>query len=244
MNMKTRTLTRLGAWSGIVSSVVLCFIAAPAFAGISGNSQPGARSTAEHEDSVVQRSSLEALSEAAELTAAFNVGSRTMYPPNLPFQILYTSYDPTAANNTGGIYTTFMVDRGTRLYVPVIYNDNSEPIIGGKSFPPADDRRALLHYIFSEELFGLDYAKIVVDGKVAKLGRDYVVELEFPPSVLPDTATLYQTIAAFLTPLKTGTHSVEITAKATGEAFSIPPFDIYFPGGVFSFSTTYTVIVQ
>ena len=80
--------------------------------------------------------SLEQLEQAAELTAAFNVGPRTadLYPADLPFQILYTPFDQNTVNNTGGLFTTFLVRTGTRLYVPVIFNDNSLPIIG--DFPP------------------------------------------------------------------------------------------------------------
>ena len=187
--------------------------------------------------------SLRLLTDAAELTASFNVGARTAdtYPANLPFQILYTPYQATDLNNTGGVYTTFYVTPGTRLYVPVIYNDNSLPIIG--DFPPAGDRSALLYYMFSQDEFGLVSAKISIDGQTTTLGPDYVVEVAFD-TPLPDGATLYQTVGALLTPLKKGTHTVEISALATGDAFSIPPIDQYFPGGVFSFSLTYTVVVQ
>jgi hypothetical protein len=173
----------------------------------------------------------------------FNVGARTAstYPLNLPFQVLYSGYDPTAANNTGGTYTTFNVKGGTRLYVPVFYNDDSLPIIG--NLPPAGNRRATLHYMYSQDEFGLLYARISVDGKVATLGPHYVVEVQFP-GVLPDGGTNYQTVAAIVAPLKPGTHSVEISALATGKAFSAPAIIPYFPGGIFSFSTTYTVVVR
>ena len=184
--------------------------------------------------------SLDLLTDAAELTASFNVGPRTadLYPANLPFQILYF---PTGLNNTGGVGTTFYVKPGTPLYLPVLYNDNSLPIIG--DFPPAGDRSALLYYMFSQEEFGLVYARISIDGHVTTLGPDYVVEVAFD-NPLPDGATLYQAVAALLTPLKKGTHTIEISALATGEAFSIPPISDFFPGGVFSFSLTYTVIVE
>ena len=227
---------------GILGVVATLFVAVPAFAGVSQHSL-GASSESEDDQSVIRFSSLDTLSDAAELTAAFNVGGRAVstYPLNLPFQIIYTPPDPTAVNNTGGTNTTFNVKRGTQLYVPLIYNDNSLPIIG--DFPPAGNRRALLHYIFSQDEFGLVYARIVVDGEVATLGPHFVLEVSFP-QVLPDGATLYQTIAAFLAPLNRGTHSVEITALATGKAFSAPDILPYFPGGIFSFSTTYTVIVQ
>jgi len=240
--MERQILSRVAASSGILGVVVTLFVGVFAFAGVNPYSQ-GASSGSEDDQSVIRSSSLDALSDAADLTAAFNVGSRAVssYPLHLPFQILYLQNDPTAVNNTGGTNTTFNVRRGTQLYVPILYNDNSLPIIG--DFPPAGNRRALLHYIYSQEEFGLVYARIVVDGEVAALGPHFVVEVPFP-SVLPDGATLYQTVAAFLAPLKRGTHSVEIAFLATGEAFSAPDIIPYFPGGIARFSTTYTVNVQ
>lgn len=187
--------------------------------------------------------SLHQLEEAALLTGNFNVGVRSVanYPTGLPFQMLYFPPQPTDLNNTGGTGTTFHVSPGTRLYVPVIFNDNSLPIIG--NFPPAGDREALLHYIFSQTEFGLDYATITIDGHTTTLGPRHVVQVEFG-SPLPDGATLYQAIAAILTPLKKGTHTVTIAARVSGDALLVPPFDQFFPGGVFEFSADYTVIVQ
>lgn len=48
--------------------------------------------------------SLEQLEQAAELTAAFNVGPRTadLYPADLPFQILYTPSIRTQSTTPGG----------------------------------------------------------------------------------------------------------------------------------------------
>lgn len=187
--------------------------------------------------------SLEQLEQAAELTAAFNVGPRTadLYPADLPFQILYTPFDQNTVNNTGGLFTTFLVRTGTRLYVPVIFNDNSLPIIG--DFPPTGDREALIHYIFSQEQLGVEYARITIDGQTTSLGPKHVVQVAVP-SPLPDGATDYQAIAAILTPLQKGTHTVEISGRASGDALSEPPFPDFFPGGFFEFSTTYTVIVD
>jgi hypothetical protein len=181
------------------------------------------------------------LTQAAALTGYFNAGPRTVdtYPANLPFQVLYVPGD--AHNNTGGEGQTFHVRPGTMLYVPVMYNDNSLPVIG--DFPPAGDRAALAYYIFSQQELGLVDARIGVDGADVTLGIEHVVEVAFAEP-LPDGATLYQAVAALMTPLTKGTHTVEIVARATGAALGVPPIDQYCPGGVFEFSTTYTVIVE
>ncbi len=181
------------------------------------------------------------LERAAALTATFNEGPRTadLYPAGLPYQMLYFP-PPGEQNNTGGIDTTFYVAAGTRLYVPVFYNDNSSPVIG--DFPPAGDRAALLYYMFSPQQMGVEYAKITVDGQELTLTAPYFVEIEVT-SPLPTGATLYQAAAAILTPFTKGTHTVGISLLATGAALNVPPFDVIF-GGVFEFSATYTVIVR
>jgi len=71
----------------------------------------------------------------AEETAAFNVTDRSGPPPALPFQMLYSR-----PGNTN----TFEVRAGTMLYVPVIFNDDSPPVLG--NFPDPTDRDALLFY--------------------------------------------------------------------------------------------------
>jgi hypothetical protein len=184
-----------------------------------------------------------ALEEAARLTASFNVGPRTVdtYPHHLPFQILYQPPSETDTNNTGGVNTTFNVRPGTFLYVPVLHNENTDPVIG--NFPPAGDRRALWHYLFSQDELGLVYARIAVDGHVTNLGPFYAVEIGFHDP-LPGGGTLYQVVAGFLAPLSKGTHTVEISALATGDALDVPPFPDFFPGGIFSFELTYTIVVH
>lgn len=187
------------------------------------------------------------LAYAAKVTASFNTLGATeagrtasQYPKNLPFQFLYEPPEG-QENNTGGEGTTFHVKAGTLLYVPILFNTNSPPVLG--NFPPAGDRAALIKYFYSRNELGLVYARIAVDGKVTTLGPLYLVELEFD-TPLPDTGTLYQTMAAFLAPLKRGVHTVETSALLAGKALSVPPFDEYFPGGVASLSSTYKVVVH
>jgi len=220
--------------------ILALFTSTNALAGM-GNS-PKPRVVAPGRTVILPQQSPYSLDYAAELTAYFNTSPRheANYPANLPFQILYVPPEG-ENNNTGGEGLTFNVSQDTLLYVPILYNDNSSPIIG--NFPPAEDRAALLKYFYSNNELGLIYARIIVDGKLTTLGPSYLVELEFD-APLADGATLYQTVAGFLSPLSKGTHTGEISALATGKALKVPPFDQYFPDGVFSFSNTYTVIVH
>lgn len=224
---------------------LLIITSTDALAGVNGRHQPvwlppGVTVLLPHQGAYSLRS-------AAKVTASFNSLGATeagrtanQYPKNLPFQLLYEP-PKDEKNNTGGEGTTFYVKAGTPVYVPVLFNTNSLPVLG--NFPPAGDRAALIKYFYSRNELGLVYARIAVGGKVTTLGPLYLVELEFD-TPLPDTSTLYQTIAAFLSPLKRGVHTVEISALLAGKALSVPPFDEAFPGGVFSFSTTYKVVVH
>jgi hypothetical protein len=164
----------------------------------------------------------------AEETAAFNVTDRTGPPPALPFQMLYWRPRPTGA--------TFEVRTGTMLYVPVIYNDDSEPVLG--NFPDPTDRDALLFYWYDQSELGVVYANITVDGQTTSLGPDYLVGF-ISDTPLPDGATQYMTMGAVLSPLTKGQHKVVISGLATGAAL-----DPFFLGGIFEFSNEYTVIVR
>lgn len=174
------------------------------------------------------------LDEMARLVAPFNMTDRSGPPPNSPFQILYQ-------NNVTGA-TAFEVPQGRFLYVPLLYNDNSLPIIG--RFPTnAQDRPQALRYWYSQGEFGVTTMQLIVDGKVVPLGAGYVSGLAFM-SPLPDGATQYLTAGAFIAPLSKGVHTVEIRFKATGDALREPPIDQYFPEGVWEFSIVYNVNVR
>jgi hypothetical protein len=175
------------------------------------------------------------LSDMAKATAFFNTGPRTLETyPQTPFQILYVPDNATS--------NTFTVSPGTMLYVPILYQDDTKPVVG--TFPKnLNDRQAILNYFYSQDQIGLIYTKIVVDGTVNSLGSDYVVGVG--PVKLADDGgfgpgTQYIVSAAFLTPLNKGTHTVQILAYADGMA--LLPF--FPPDGVFSFSATFTVIVH
>jgi hypothetical protein len=174
------------------------------------------------------------LAEIAAATAIFNAsgpgGRSEATEPPVPFQILYTS----ATNPTN----TFIVRPGTMLFVPVVFSDNSDPILG--DFPDVNDPEEVSDYYFNPEQLGAEFIEIVVDGEVTSLEPAYAVGAEAPG--LPTGGDLYTVAAAYLTPLSKGTHTVTIRARFTGEA--IQEFPEFFPGGVFEFSNTYQVLVR
>ena len=73
----------------------------------------------------------------AEATAIFNSSGpddrSEATEPDVPFQILYTS-DTNPSN-------TFHVRRGTMLYVPIVFSNNSPPVTG--DFPDVNDPEAV-----------------------------------------------------------------------------------------------------
>ena len=172
------------------------------------------------------------LDEMARLIAPFNISDRSAPPPNSPFQILFE----------GGPMPSFDVKRGTYLYVPLLYNDNSAPILG--HFPAnAENRQKALRYWYSQNEFGVTTMEIIVDGKTTSLGAGYVSGVSFT-SPLDDGATQYLTAAAFIAPLALGVHTVEIHFKATGDALREPPFNEFFLDGIYEFSIVYSVTVH
>jgi hypothetical protein len=107
------------------------------------------------------------LTEAAAATAVFNTGPRTpeTLPTVFPFQILFLGPGETSP--------TFVVDPGTMFYVPVLFVDNAEPILG--DFPDVNDPEAVSAYYFNPEQLGAEFIEVVVDGEVTSLGPAYVV---------------------------------------------------------------------
>ena len=83
---------------------------------------------------------------------------------------------------------------------------------------------------------GTIYIKIVVDGAVHSLGSDYVVGVghvklgDGPGGAQEPRIGSYIVFAAFLTPLKKGTHTVQVQGYLIGAAvggayhFSDPPY--------------------
>jgi len=237
------SLTSIVAFGGIVGSVSKTLSGAQSSDDASGRVLPP-----------TARPNGYSLSAIAKATAYFNTSDRTGIPPDAPclveecapLQILFVP-----AN--GATQNTFSVSPGTIFYVPVLLDDDSPPIIGScpisattcADFPNVGDREALLDYMYSRKEFGLRYSEIVVDGKVHELGSDYLVEVRapVPPGLADGSGTQYITSAAFVAPLKEGTHTIEIRANANGqdvvEVFTALGLAVPFP-----FTITYTVIVR
>lgn len=98
-------------------------------------------------------------------------------------------------------------------------------------FPDVNDPQAVSDYYFDPAQLGAEILTIEVDGSVTSMGRRYAVGAETPG--LPSGGNAYTLVGAFLTPLSKGTHTVTIHAYLSGA----------FIGGVFEFTTSYTVIV-
>ena len=123
----------------------------------------------------------------------------------------------------------------TFLYVPTFYNDDSPPVIG--SFPDVSNWKATLAYVYSNGEFGLQHVNITVDGVTTTLGRDYLAAVKVP-SLGDGSGHQYMTVAAFISPLKPGTHTISYTFSAAGQALAS------CCNGSFAGSASYTVIVH
>jgi hypothetical protein len=167
------------------------------------------------------------LADAAAATAYFNTGARTpdTIPGNFPFQILYITPDYS---------NTFSVETGTMLYVPVIYSDDLDAAYW--PFPDVTDPAAVMAYYFDPQQLGAEYFQIVVDGKVSELGPEYAAGTT--TQGLADGGQDYTVVAAFLTPLSKGKHTVKIAARLSGKYIT----DVF--GGVYEFEIPFTVIVR
>lgn len=172
------------------------------------------------------------LTEAARITGNFNVGNAygiaVEKPTDFPFEILYTGPE------------SFTVRRGTRLYIPVAFAENSEPVLG--DYPDQDATRAeVVHYWTDPSQLGGECFTITIDGKETALGPAYLAGPV--PLTIPDFGgTRYIVIAAFVNPLPKGTHEVIIAGLFTGDALKAYPE--FFPDGKLEFTIAYTVIVK
>ena len=147
-------------------------------------------------------------------------GNNLQYYPDTPFQLLFEDTSTVVVTPAaGGIVVTggntFTVGSGTPFFVPVIFLDDSPPVIG--TFPTSANKAAA--YAFDKSQFGCTDVAIIVDGESASLGRDYVAGPVLTAPLLDGGGTHFISIGAFLTPLSVGTHTVRITGTFAGDAF-------------------------
>jgi hypothetical protein len=166
------------------------------------------------------------LADAALATAYFNEGPRTpdTIPSGFPFQILYSPPD-------GSPPPPFDVRIGTMFYVPLVYSDSTDGAFW--PFPDVTDPKAVSDYYYDPAQLGAEVVEIIVDGAVTALGPKYAAGAITPG--LPSGGSTYTTIAAYVTPMSKGTHTVAIRLLLAGD---------FLGGGEFSFETTYTVNVH
>jgi len=162
-------------------------------------------------------------------TAVFNeTNNDPNFYPKTPFQVLYadpntesvsTSGDPDHPDVTVTGSNTFNnVSAKTPFYVPILTaNDAGTGILVDK-FPK--DASGAAGYVFGQNLLGATGTEIIVDGKSTPVGAAYVVGPVQTPSPLPDGSQPHIiTLAAFLSPMSVGTHTVDVKAELTGQAF-------------------------
>jgi hypothetical protein len=176
-----------------------------------GNVQPATASPAGY-----------SLEDMAEAMAYFSTSGNDLdFYPNTPFQILYTSDT-----------NTFTVRTGTKFFVPVLYIDDSPPILG--DFP--DDEDDIPAYVFGRDQLGGHDFQIIVDGKATTLGPAYAAGAH-APGLLDGGGSNFIQVGGFLTPLSKGKHTVTIQGVLDGDVI------LAVFGSAYTFEDTYTVIV-
>ena len=186
-------MNRFIGWNcGIVCGVALAGLvafASPALAG-GGNVMPASANPKGY-----------SLAQSARAAAVFNTGQQvgnplTPPPPDVPFEVLVG--DAT-------------LSPGTMIYLPIFDADNSGP--ADPNFPAnIADQQADAEYLDALVAgLGVDAFVVQVDGKITVLDDDFIVGVKTAP--LLDGAPAgneYIAIAAFLTPLTPGHHTIGI----------------------------------
>ena len=167
------------------------------------------------------------LDQMASETALFNTsGNDLLNYPNTPFQLLYVDWSTASVETAsdGGLRFTggnhFTVRPGKFFYVP-LWNFNDGGFNDGgitEAYGPYPTTRsdAATFFFGPEHLGGYDF-KIFVDGRREDVSARYVSTPVVTPT-LHNGATHIITLAAFLTPLTPGSHTVTITGGVSGQA--------------------------
>jgi hypothetical protein len=173
--------------------------------------------------------------------AVFSASGNTTAYPDTPFQILYVRPgegqfvlppDCGVARASGS--STFMVQPGTKFFVPMQNVDDSPPFPA----PFPENNEEAIPYFFGDAQYGARGWEISVDGNRTPIGSGYLAgPVTTPP--LPDGGGTHMiTLGVFLHPLSPGTHTVTINGGLFGHALC----------GTYGFRSlvaefTYTVIV-
>ncbi len=166
------------------------------------------------------------LTDAAIAIAPFQdqltIGPDSSLLPDTPFQLLTLAAD------------TYNVTSDTYFYVPLSSANNSPPILG--NFPSDSSQNAF--YWFDPTQLGGQNLSITVDGRVTPIGSDY---LAGPVTkTLPFGGNSTVVLAAFLSPLSPGEHTVQIQGKYNGKLVGSP----CVPDVCVSFEVSYQVNSQ
>jgi hypothetical protein len=158
------------------------------------------------------------LSDMAVATAVYNTGitsgnPSTPPPPGVPFEVLVAG-------------TT--VERGTMIYLPIFFADDTDSLYPGF---PADisDQAADAAYLNSYVLttYGVTAFIVQVDGQTTILDDAYITGVTTAPLLDGTPAgTHYISIAAFLTPLTPGAHTVSIGGIIDGEPVAFISYNV------------------
>jgi hypothetical protein len=143
--------------------------------------------------------------------------------PTRPLQVLYL---PNQLNSNFTVYA------GTMFYVPLVFVDDSPPILG--DFPV--NAKGAEHYFTSpDQLGGRDWS-ITVDDDTTAIGAEYFAgpAVQTNPPLLDGGGTHIYILGAFLTPLELGTHTINIRGELHGAALG---------GSTFTEDIPYKVLV-
>jgi hypothetical protein len=156
---------------------------------------------------------------AAEHALFTSSGNDPAFYPQTPFQVLFASSIDAEPDGDGLVVTganTFDVPKGTRMYLPILHVNDSPPVIG--TFPSAPGSVAT-DYFFSPSQVGAEPAVITIDGKATTIGAPFLAGPVATP-ILFDGGNHIMTLAAFVKPLKRGTHTIHASGSVSGDAFS------------------------
>jgi hypothetical protein len=146
------------------------------------------------------------LSQLAEDTAVYNTGAATSnpatpVPPSIPFTVL--EGDTSVASNT-------------YLYLPIFYSDDSGGAVPatptGPAFPSdVTNQAAAANYVdsYASYNYGVSQFVVFVDGQVQGLDDSYITGVVTSPLLDGTPAgTNYMSVAAVISPLSIGEHTV------------------------------------